>query len=133
MEKVLEVCVPQLVRPGRIEPSSLGKVLCVRAAIPLQLLAQDMDDQLAGIFPRQPELRSEAARLLLHLEEHGLTEQAKIPELLNLRDYAVTRLLSKLEDHGHVKRKKEGVENIVTLVAQQAPSYVPSNQEIELQ
>jgi hypothetical protein len=70
----------------------------VHESIPPQLLAQDMDQQLIEIFPKQPDLRIEAVKLLLHLEEHGPTGQAKIAELLNLRDYAVSRLLNKLED-----------------------------------
>lgn len=88
----------------------------VHESIPPQLLAQDMDQQLTEIFPKQPDLRIEAVKLLLHLEEHGPTSQAKIAELLNLRDYAVSRLLNKLEDSQYIKREKKGLENVVGLV-----------------
>jgi hypothetical protein len=88
----------------------------VRGAVPVQVLAEDMDQQLAEIFPRQPDLRTEAVKLLLHLEEHGPTSQTKTAELLELHKYTVIRLLSKLEDHRYVKRERQGVENVISLV-----------------
>jgi len=87
----------------------------VHEAVPAQLLAQDMDQQLTEIFPRQPDIRIQAVRLLLHLEEHGPTTQPKIKELLDLPDYSVSRLVSKLEDYRYVKREKKGIENIIAL------------------
>ena len=88
----------------------------VREAVPVQVLAEDMDQQLAEIFPRQPDLRTEAVKLLLYLEEHGPISQAKITELLELHNYTVSRLLNKLEDHGYVKRERRGIENVISLV-----------------
>jgi len=85
----------------------------VREAIPAQLLAQDMDQQLTEIFPKQPDMRIQAIKLLLHLEEHGPTGQTEIAHLLNLQEYAVTRLLNKLEDNCYVKREKRGKENTI--------------------
>jgi hypothetical protein len=87
----------------------------VREAISPQLLAEDMDQQLTEIFPRQPELRTQAVKLLLYLEEHGPTSQTKIAEELSIPNYTVSRLLSRLEDHHYIRREKEGVENIVFL------------------
>jgi len=89
----------------------------VHEAIPAQLLAQDMDQQLTEIFPKQPDLRIQAIKLLLHLEEHGPTSQTKIAELLGLKEYAVTRLLNKLEDSHYVAREKKGLENTISLAA----------------
>ena len=87
----------------------------VREAVPPQLLAQDMDQQLTEIFPKQPDLRIQAVKLLLHLEEHGPTSQTEIAQLLNLQEYAVTRLLNKLEDNRYIQREKRGKENTVAL------------------
>jgi len=87
----------------------------VHDAIPAQLLAQDMDQQLTEIFPRQPDMRTAAVKLLLHLEEHGPTTQPKIKELLDLPDYTVSRLVCKLEDYRYVRREKKGIENIIAL------------------
>jgi len=87
----------------------------VREAIPPQLLAKEMDQQLSEIFPRQPDLRTQAVKLLLHLEEHGPIGQVKIAELLDIQDYAVSRLLNKLEDHNYIRRERKGVENIITV------------------
>lgn len=87
----------------------------VHDAIPPQLLAQDMDQQLTEIFPRQPDMRTAAVKLLLHLEEHGPTTQPKIKELLDLPDYTVSRLVSKLKDYRYVRREKKGIENIISL------------------
>jgi len=88
----------------------------VREAVPVQVLAEDMDQQLAEIFPRQPDLRTEAVKLLLYLEEHGPTSQTKIAELLELHNYTVSRLLNKLEDHRYVRRERQGIENVISLV-----------------
>jgi len=87
----------------------------LREAVPLSILAQDMDQQLAEIFPKQPDLRIQAVRLLLHLEEHGPTNQTKIAGLLGQQEYTVSRLLNKLEDNRYIQRQKKGSENIVAL------------------
>jgi len=89
----------------------------VHEAIPAQLLAQDMDQQLTEIFPKQPDLRIQAIRLLLYLEEHGPTSQTKITQILNLPEYAVTRLLNRLEDSHYIQREKKGLENTISLAA----------------
>ena len=86
----------------------------VREAIPPHLLAEDMDQQLTEIFPRQPDMRTEAVKLLVHLQEHGPTSQTKIKELLHLPDYTVSRLLSKLEDYRYIRLEKKGIENIIS-------------------
>jgi CRP-like cAMP-binding protein len=88
----------------------------VRQAVPPQLLAEDMDQQLADIFPKQADQRIQAVRLLLHLEERGPTSQTEIAQLLNLPEYAISRLLNKLEDNRYIKRQKKGQEKIVTTV-----------------
>ena len=87
----------------------------VHEAVPIQVLAEDMDQQLAEVFSRQPDLRAEAVKLLLHLEERGPTSQGKVTELLDLRKYTVSRLLNKLEDHRYIKRERNGIENIISL------------------
>ena len=89
----------------------------IREAIPIQLLAEDMDQQLTELYPRQPDQRTQAVKLLLHLEEHGPTDQTEIAQLLNLPEYSVSRLLNKLEDSRYIKRQKKGHENIVNAVA----------------
>ncbi|MCJ7506412.1 MarR family transcriptional regulator [Candidatus Bathyarchaeota archaeon] len=89
----------------------------VREAVPPQLLAEDMDQQLAEVFPKQADQRIQAVKLLLHLEEHGPAGQTEIAQLLNLPEYAISRLLNKLEDNRYIKRQKKGLENIVTTVA----------------
>jgi len=87
----------------------------VREAIPPHILAEDMDQQLTEIFPRQPDMRTEAVKLLQHLEEHRQTAQTKIKELLHVPDYKVSRLVNKLEDYRYVKRERKGIENIIAL------------------
>jgi len=89
----------------------------VREAVPPQLLAEDMDQQLAEVFPKQADQRIQAVKLLLHLEEHGPTSQTEIAQFLSLPEYAISRLLNKLEDGRYVKRQKKGLENIVAIVA----------------
>jgi len=99
-------------RSGSSLPITIDQI---REAISPQILAEDMDQQLTEIFPRQPDLRTQAVKLLLYLEEHGRTNQTKITEELNIPNYTVSRLLGKLEDHHYIRREKEGVENTVLL------------------
>jgi uncharacterized membrane protein len=76
-----------------------------------------MDQQLVEVFPKQADQRIQAVKLLLHLEEHGPASQTEIAQLLNLPEYAISRLLNKLEDNRYIKRQKKGQENIVATVA----------------
>ncbi|MFH0847951.1 MAG: MarR family transcriptional regulator, partial [archaeon] len=87
----------------------------VQQAIPPSILAEHLDDQLAEVFPRQPELRTEAARLIQHLQTHGPADQTELTNLLGLRDYSVSRMLTKLEEHHYIKREKRGLKNTITL------------------
>lgn len=99
-------------RAAKPPPITIGQV---HEAIPPRTLAQDMDQQLTEIFPRQPDQRIQATKLLLHLEEHGPTDQAEIAQLLDLPEYAVTRLLNKLEDSHYIQRERKGLEKTVSL------------------
>jgi hypothetical protein len=88
----------------------------VKLTITIDRLAEDMEIELAELFPKQSDLRLDAVRLLLHLEEVGPRKQTALGEDLGIEAYALSRLLAKLELHHNVTRQREGSDKIVTAV-----------------
>jgi len=93
--------------------NSIGPEL-VTEAISTTRLAEDMDLELADLFPKHSDLRLQAVRLLMHLESSGPTKQSKLADDLNLEPYVLSRLLTKLELHRYIVRRREGTDKIVT-------------------
>jgi DNA-binding transcriptional ArsR family regulator len=87
----------------------------VKQTITIDRLAEDMELELAGLFPKRSDLRLQAVRLLMHLEESGPKKQAELAEELGLEGYAMSRLLAKLELHRYIVRRREGTDKIVSL------------------
>ena len=78
-------------------------------------MAEDLELELAELFPKQSDLRLQAVRLLMHLEESGPNKQTELAEELGMEGYAMSRLLAKLELHRHIIRRREGTDKIVSL------------------
>jgi len=87
----------------------------VREAVTFERLAEDMELELAGLFPKHSDLRMQAVRLLVLLEESGPHKQSQLVEQLGLEEYAMSRLLAKPELHRHVIRKRDGTDKVVTI------------------
>jgi DNA-binding MarR family transcriptional regulator len=87
----------------------------VKEAVTVERLAEDMKLELAELFPKQSDLRLQAVRLLTHLEESGPKKQGELAEELGLEEYAMSRLLAKLELHRYITRRREGIDKIVSL------------------
>ena len=87
----------------------------VKKAITAERLAEDMELDLLELFPKNRELRVQAVRLLMHLEESGPTKQLALAEALDMEPYALSRLLTKLELHRYVTRRRAGNGKIVGL------------------
>jgi len=94
-------------------PNSIGPEL-VTEAISTERLAEDMDLELADLFPKHSDLRLQAVRLLMHLESSGPIKQSQLADDLNLEPYVLSRLLTKLELHRYIVRRREGADKIVT-------------------
>jgi DNA-binding MarR family transcriptional regulator len=60
--------------------------------------------ELAELLPKQSDLRIQAVRLLMRLEESGPKRQTELAEELGIEAYAISRLLTKLELHHYVTR-----------------------------
>jgi uncharacterized membrane protein len=86
----------------------------VKDAVTVMRLAEDMELELAELFPKQSDLRLQAVRLLMHLKESGPKKQSELVEELGLEDYAMSRLLAKLELHRYIVRRREGTDKIVS-------------------
>ena len=69
----------------------------------------------AKLFPKQSDLRLQAVRLLMRLEESGPRKQAELVEELGLEEYAISRLLAKLELHRYIVGRREGTDKIGSL------------------
>ena len=87
----------------------------VKTTITTERLAEDMELELSELFPKQSELRLKAVQLLLHLQESGPKKQTQLTKDLNLEPYKLSRILEKLELHKYVKRKRDGIDKIVSL------------------
>jgi len=87
----------------------------VKKAVTAKRLAEDMELELVELFPKHSDLRLQAVRLLMHLEESGPTRQSQLGELLGIEPYAMSRLLAKLELHRYVAREREGADKLVRL------------------
>jgi hypothetical protein len=86
----------------------------VKEAVTVERLAEDMELELVELFPKQSDLRLQAVRLLILLED-GPRKQTELVEELGMEDYAMSRLLAKLELHRYIARRREGTDKIVTL------------------
>jgi hypothetical protein len=68
----------------------------LKAVVTVKRLAEDMELELAELFPIQSDLRLQAVQLLFLLEESGPRRQTKVVEMLGIEDYAMSRLSSSL-------------------------------------
>jgi DNA-binding transcriptional ArsR family regulator len=84
----------------------------VKAAVTVERLAEDI---LVELFSKQSDLRLQAVRLLMHLEESGSKRQGELAEELGVEACAMNRLLPKLELHRYITRQREGTDKIVSL------------------
>ena len=87
----------------------------VKEAVTIERLAEDMELELTELFPKQSDLRLQAVRVLMHLQESGPKKQGELAEEFGLEEYAMSRLLAKLELHRYIVRRREGTDKIVTL------------------
>jgi len=87
----------------------------VKKTITAERMAEDMEPELNELFPKQNDLRLQAVRMLIHLGESGPLNQSQLAEQLEMKPYAVSRTLTKLELHRYVKRKRSGNDKIVSL------------------
>ena len=87
----------------------------VKEAIPVARLAEDMELELAELFPKHSDLRLLAVRLLMLLEESGERKQIELAELLEVEPYVLSRLLTKLEVAHYITRRRVGNDKIVDL------------------
>jgi len=86
----------------------------VRKAVTNERLAEDMDLELAELFPKHSDMRLIAVQLLMRLEESGPANQTDLADQLGLAQYALSRLLAKLELHRYVTRERSGTDKIVS-------------------
>jgi hypothetical protein len=84
-------------------------------AVPMEQLTEDMELELSALFPKHSDLSSLAVRLMMLLEERGEVKQSALSDLLDVKDYALSRLLTKLEAAHHLTRRREGADKIVSL------------------
>jgi hypothetical protein len=96
-------------------------------AVPVERLAEDMELELFALFPKHSDLRLLAVRLIMLLEERGERRQSELEDLLGVKDYALSRLLAKLETAHYVTRRREGNDKVVSLYAPKTAANTSSN------
>ena len=87
----------------------------VRKSIPVEVLVEDLEYELSGLFPKQSELKCHGVKLLMELSELGTQSQTQLEERLGLKGYEVSRLVQKLELGKLVARRRRGREMVISL------------------
>ncbi len=100
-------------------------VAAVKETVTIEKLAEDMELELAELFPKQSDLRYQAVRLMMHLEESGPRKQTELAEELGIEAYAMSRLLTKLELHRYITRQREETDKLVSLNAHSFKETIP--------
>ena len=98
------------------EPKDSIDLALVQRTITTDQLVEDMEAQLGPVFPKRSDLRLQAVKLLVFLEESGPRKQTELVEELGMEDYAMSRLLAKLELHRYIVRRREGTDKLVSLL-----------------
>jgi hypothetical protein len=98
------------------EPRQPIDPVLVKQTITIDRLTEDMESELVELFPKQSDLRLQAVRLLLLLEESGPRRQTELVKELGMEDYAMSRLLAKLELHRYIARRRDGTDKLVSLL-----------------
>jgi hypothetical protein len=102
-----------VIRSWEMRPKPRGPIdlETVKNVVTAERLAEDMALELVELFPKQSDMRLQAVRLLMDLEESGPKRQTE----LGMEAYAMSRLLAKLELHRYITRQREGTDKIVSL------------------
>jgi hypothetical protein len=95
----------------------------VERAVPFDRVAEDMELELLGLFPKHSDLRQLAVRVLMELQRSGGQRQSELVGLMDVEPYALSRLLTRLEGAHYITRTRSGTDKLVTL-----PSTEPSPQ-----
>jgi len=88
----------------------------VRRVISTDRVAEDLDVELERLFPKNPDSRQQAVRIMLHLSDSGPIAQGKLGKALGIAEHTLSRLLSDLELHRYITRQACGLRKIVSLV-----------------
>jgi len=99
----------------RSQPHEPVGSAAAKEAVTYERLAEDMELELVELFPKQSDLRIQAVQLLMYLEESGPKKQSDLAERLGIEDYAISRLLAKLELHRYISRARSGTDKIVDI------------------
>jgi hypothetical protein len=84
----------------------------VRNSVSEQQLLLDNEEELAEIFPKSDQSRLQALKVMQFLETHSVN-QKDLAEAVGISEYALSRILDRLELHHKIRREKRGLENII--------------------
>jgi len=84
----------------------------VRESVSEQQLLEDNEEELAEIFPKSDQSRLQALKVIQFLETHTVN-QKDLAEAVDISEYALSRILDRLELHHKIRREKRGLENII--------------------
>ena len=84
----------------------------VRKNVTDEQLLSDREQELAEIFPKSPQSRLYALRVMQFLETHGAVNQKELAKAVGVEEYALSRILDILELHHEMRRERRGLENM---------------------
>jgi len=86
----------------------------VRNSVSEQQLLLDNEEELSEIFPKSDQSQLQAMKIMQFLETHSVN-QKKLAESAGISEYALSRILDRLELHHKIRREKKGLENIIQI------------------
>jgi len=104
----------------------------VKKSVPLDRLAEDMELEFHGLFPKHSELRTLAVQVIMYLQENGPQKQSELISQFDVDGWAMSRLLGKLESRKHVVRRRDGTDKIVFLTTHSGTAKLTSSTDARI-
>ena len=102
----------------------------MKEAVTVARLAEDMELELAELFPKQSDLRLLVVRLLLLLQTSSERKPSELADMLEVERYVLSRLLTKLEMAHYITRRRDGNDKIVNLFIAQNHGQAPQIEQM---
>ncbi len=85
----------------------------VKEAVTIERLAADMEVELTALFRNSSDQRKLAVKIMALLQEHGEMKQNELAKQLEVEPYAISRIITRLEDAKYVSHSHDGADKII--------------------
>jgi len=85
----------------------------VKEAVTIERLAVDMEVELTALFRNSSDQRKLAVKIMTVLQEHVEMKQNDLAKQLEIEPYAISRIITRLEDSKYVAHSHDGADKII--------------------